>query len=91
MELLWSHYRVVESLMATEKKQARFPRSKRKRIRAKWAKQEKNFEHLPSQYILGGNTIVIHPVIANKLRRRLALEQERFEKKLIFEGGHWMQ
>ena len=42
----------VESEYCMERKQVRFPRSKRKRIRKKWAKQDKNFAMVPAVYII---------------------------------------
>ena len=40
--------------------QTRFPRSKKKRIRAKWAKRDENFELRPGMYQMD-NEIFVHP------------------------------
>lgn len=51
--------------------QFRFPRSKRRRIRDKWAKDKRNFK--PSLNVLrSGNTLICHPVMAARLREHLA-------------------
>jgi len=43
--------------------QFRFPKTMRKRILKKWAKQNTNFRQVPhhSAYVIGGHTIVMHP------------------------------
>ncbi len=44
--------RVFSSPFVTIRKQVRFPRSKRKRIRRKWAKQAKNWAEEPAAYLV---------------------------------------
>lgn len=51
--------------------QFRFPRSKRRRIRKKWAKDKHNFKPSP-QILRSGNTLICHPAMAVKLREHLA-------------------
>ncbi len=52
------------------KKQVKFPRSKKKRIRKKWAKQEKNFSLFPSSLVLYSE-LVSNPTIIEKLKSKI--------------------
>lgn len=47
--------------------QVRFPRSRKKRMRKKWVKQDKNFEWRPGAYMISGG-LHAHPVIIQELR-----------------------
>lgn len=58
--------KIVLSEHATEWKQFRFPRTKKRRIRNKWAKRPENFRSIPRAYSTPGGFIV-HPSIANEL------------------------
>lgn len=51
-------------------KQFRFPRSKKRRIRNKWAKQPKNFKAWlePRAYQIG-NKIIAHPALIAQIRK----------------------
>lgn len=65
------------NLYDTHRKQVRFPRSKRARIRRKWAKQEKNFK----VWITGdaariGNRLHVHPTLMPELRRQFGQRKE---------------
>jgi len=51
---------VMFSANALERRQIRFPRSKKKRIRAKWAKREENVEYVPTTFMMG-RKLVTHP------------------------------
>jgi hypothetical protein len=61
---------IVECALMADRVQVRFPRTKKKRIRRKWAKQEKNYRSVPWQkaYRVGG-TLYMHPQSAARLRR----------------------
>jgi hypothetical protein len=62
---------VIVNPLLTIKKQHRFPKSKRRRIRVKWAKRECNFKTLPdpNYYIMSGeNKVVMHPSLWEQLR-----------------------
>lgn len=60
-----------------ERKQVRFPRSKRRRIRKKWSKRMENWRESPSPYIyqLMGRTLVMHPAMLVRLREVLDQQQ----------------
>jgi hypothetical protein len=58
---------IVESLMAVNRTQVRFPKSKKRRIRAKWENRERNFKSIPQAFQMG-NQIICHPSIAARLR-----------------------
>lgn len=61
--------RIIESWIMVERKQRRFPRSKKRRIRRKWARQEKNWVTVPMTEIYRiGDNIFCHPAIAQKIR-----------------------
>lgn len=54
--------------------QFRFPRSKKKRICAKWAKRAKNSRPARKAFIMGA-AIVCHPTMAAQLREQIAAEE----------------
>jgi len=57
------------SYLLVDKVQYRFPRSKRKRMRKKWSKQEKNFHYVPSNSVWTiGGMIYVHPQVLNRMR-----------------------
>lgn len=60
--------RIVESHLFV--KQWRFPRSKKRRIRKKWAAVKTNWRPDDKIYRMG-NMITCHPVMAAKLRKQL--------------------
>jgi hypothetical protein len=64
--------RVVVSEAAMQKTQFRFPRSKRKRIRKKWAKRDCNYKYTPGAYMIEGNMLVCHPVVHAQLVKRFS-------------------
>ena len=65
-------YRIVESMLCTERKQMQFLRCNKKKWKRikKFRKDPKNFKEGPmdSVYLMDKNTIVCHPVIAKALR-----------------------
>ena len=61
-------FEIIESVHLVEKRQFRFPRSKKKRIKKKWAKQDKNYKYFPQEnYYIIGNKIICHPIIAQAI------------------------
>ena len=66
--------RVVESPLLMKRKQVRFCRSKKRRILKKWAKNPKNWREVPDMETIyrTPTTLICHPALAAKLRRRLA-------------------
>jgi len=67
-------FRIFENIYCTMWQQYRFPRSKGRRIRAKWAKRERNFWHLPDPnvYVMKQQgSMVGHPATIAKLRREV--------------------
>src|ERR1043166_6115606 len=70
-----SMYRIIENEFLSSRIRFRFPRSKKKRIRRKWAKQEKNYRQEPMKdmYMMG-DTLIAHPLIAKVLRNKISLE-----------------
>lgn len=54
------------------REQYRYPRSKRKRIRNKWTKQETNYRTIPSRDIIRTSTcIFVHPDTWREVQRKL--------------------
>lgn len=65
--LNFGNVKIIESVHLTI--QFRFPRTKKRRIRKKWAKRSENFK--PREEVLYDkerNLIYAHPIIAHKLR-----------------------
>lgn len=62
---------VISSPEAVKHVQYRFPRSKKRRIRKKWAKQEKNYQYEPMSYLVnsgyGRPQLICHPSVYNKI------------------------
>lgn len=55
------------------REQFRFPRTKKRRIRRKWAKRSKNWRAITNRaFQMPDGSIVCHPVFAAKLRQHLA-------------------
>ena len=54
-----------------ERQQVRFPRSKKRRIRKKWANREINYRtnNVPTAYRMGKD-ILAHPAIVEQLKRK---------------------
>ena len=55
---------------AIHRRQFRFPRSKKKRIRKKFAKNQDNYKSTPGAYMMMGRFIV-HPAIYEKMKDQL--------------------
>ena len=72
--------RIIESVHACVRTQVRFPRTKKRRIQKKWAKQERNVEYRPTAFIASG-VLVAHPSIVAQLREKAARDQEAWERK----------
>lgn len=72
--------RIEKTRHAVKRVQFRFPRSKKKRVRAKWAKRECNVRYEP-QILQAGNTYFVHPAIYERLAREIDLTP--------FEGGEF--
>lgn len=62
---------ILESEHCKERVQWRFPRSKKKRVRKKWAQREENVRYEPRAYRMGTNKIICHPSYAQRLREEL--------------------
>lgn len=58
---------VKESVFAVNRRQLRFPKSKKRRIRRKWEKREKNWQTTPAAFRLGG-MLIVHPEIMARLK-----------------------
>ena len=79
-----SGYRIVESLYLVKPIQVRFPRSKKKRMRKKWAKNPRNFTNKPSnEFLVSGDMIVGHPALVAELRRQMKDRSQSLVDKLI--------
>lgn len=53
--------------------QTRFPRSKTRRIRKKWAQRARNYTTVPNRdiYLIEGGIVYCHPVMAEAIRARM--------------------
>ena len=62
-------FKLVSSTLMSERKQFRFPKSKKKRIRKKWSKRESNYRYEPmKQYYIINDTIYAHPSVIKKIK-----------------------
>ena len=61
---------VFESPVAVEREQHRFPKSKKHRIRKKWAKDNRNFIKVHKCYMVN-NSLLCSPAIMLKLKEEL--------------------
>ena len=69
---------VVDSSMA-DRVQFRYPRSKRRRIRNKWAKRPQNWKTVPWDRVYQmGDVLMMHPAMAEKLRREASSHVRSF-------------
>ncbi len=73
----WCGFTIIESAACQLRQQFRFPRSKKRRIRKKWAARESNVRYIP-QCLQMGQNIIMHPSFAARLRAEVA-ERERIE------------
>lgn len=64
--------KIIESTNIVE--QFRFPRTKKRRIRNKWAKRPEN-QRPASKAVLMGDAFVCHPFFAARLRKEIAEQQ----------------
>jgi hypothetical protein len=64
---------IIEAPWMTDRRQIRFPRSKKRRIQQKWAKDPRNWRSFPKSeiYEIQGGIVFMHPDIAAELRKRL--------------------
>lgn len=64
--------KIVESHACVARKQVKFPRSKKKRIRKKWSKNHKYYSDvLSSKFYRYQDMIICHPVMARQVRDKL--------------------
>jgi hypothetical protein len=61
--------RIIENANLCE--QFRFPRSKKKRIRAKWSKRPENSRPIVDRAVQMGDMLICHPIFARRLRAQL--------------------
>lgn len=73
---LFPGVQIVESILAVDRRQVRFPRTKKRRIQKKWQKQERNWRSTPAAFLLEGHTLYCHPVVARQLRDQLRREED---------------
>lgn len=85
---------VTFSELCVEPIQFRFPRSKKKRIRAKWTKNQNNWKDRP-KIVRMGNTILAHPSYrlainqmvdeANKIKKNIIRDNPRPKRETMAE------
>ena len=67
--------KIIEDTNLGSRVQVRFPRSKRKRIRRKWSKDQRNYVFKPDTAFytnIKGGYIICHPSMADEIRRQIA-------------------
>ena len=64
--------KVITDIYMVDRKQVKFPRSKKKRIRKKWAKNQDNYRWIPWDKVYQmGDTLIMHPSMLEKLKKQL--------------------
>ena len=73
MPNMFDGLKLVSDHHMADRKQVTFPRSKKRRIRKKWAKQAKHYKWIPwdTMYRMG-NTIFLHPSKLAELKKTLS-------------------
>ena len=76
---------VYESVHCTIREQFRFPISKKRRIREKWSKRERNYKTLPDpdMYLLQGKSWVGHPVTIQRVRELERLSEPAVSREPV--------
>lgn len=65
--------------------QFRFPRSKRRRIRAKWRKDRRNWKRIPTGEVYQiGDTLYMHPDMMAKLAEKIGRDKDDRIAREIF-------
>lgn len=59
---------IATSVLAVDRRQIRFPRSKKKRIRRKWSKRAQNFFDFPRAFCNGSKMIICHPSVLEQMK-----------------------
>jgi hypothetical protein len=69
--------RICPCLYFTDRKQFRFPRSKKKRIRKKWAKDKRNWKVVPEyKAVFINGCLYAHPDVLERIRKKVASKIE---------------
>lgn len=64
---------VVVSPYCSTREQVKFPKTKKRRIRKKWAKRSENWVDVPWDYAIQmGGQLICHPVFYDKLMTSIA-------------------
>ena len=64
--------RIVTDSMMSKRIQFRFPRSKKRRMRKKWTKNQKNWKTIPLDTIYRmGDTLIMHPMMTERLKKEI--------------------
>lgn len=79
-------FRVTPDAIAIHRFQYRFPRTKNRRIRKKWAKREGNYREVGEPAIFQtSQQLLIHPVIYEALiQRQKGVETNRLDIRSLF-------
>lgn len=80
-DLVYAGYRITLSNFLSKKIQKKFPRSKKKRMRNKWAKREDNYVSEPDLqvYIMEEKKeMVMHPSVWAKMQKSLPKDNSHF-------------
>lgn len=71
---LFGTVQVINCELLTERRQFRFPRSKKRRIREKWAKDFRNYRQEPSPHaVREGYQYFVHPRMRKRLVRKIKM------------------
>jgi len=80
-DLVYAGYQITLSNFLSKKVQKRFPRSKKRRIRTKWAKRDCNYVSEPDLHVYimeERKEMVMHPAVWAKMQKHLEKDNSRF-------------
>lgn len=80
--------RIIETVHAQERVQWRFPRSKKRRTREKWANRECNVRYEPRAYQTDDGRVFAHPSFVARLRQEIPTASEISELRHNTEVSH---
>ena len=70
--------RIVTEPTLSKRVQVKFPKSKKRRMRKKWAKDQKNWKTVPLDTIYQmGNTLIMHPAMAERFRKVVQCQDQQ--------------
>lgn len=81
---------VITDHRMVERKQVRFPRTKKRRIRRKWAKRPENYKEFPLKTVYQvGNDLIMHPAMFAELQKQAEFKSAQATDPFDRSPGPW--